>query len=170
MRLAFARKFPHCGGVRRHNLAISHMANNKSSPTRGPQVRRIPKPREGRNSIGRGEASRWRAQPLQSVKNIGARGTCGDRFPRWALARSTVVSGLSPFGSSVAHSACRVGAHLIFCSQQGLRSRCSLSPCLSYFAPIRGLENSARFRSQVPTLWRHLPPQSRCSPCRRTIS
>ena len=72
-----------------------------------------------------------------------------------------MVSGLTPFGSSVAHSACRVGACLIFCSQQGLRSRCSLSPCLSYFAPIRGLENSARFRSQIPTLWRHLPPQSR---------
>jgi len=114
--LAFARRFLHCIGTRRHNLAVRHMANNKSSPTREPLVRRIPKPREGRNSIGRGEASRWRAQPLQSVKNIGARGTCGDRFPRWALARrdSGEVSGLTPFGSSAAHSAYRVGAHFDF--------------------------------------------------------
>ena len=63
-----------------------------------------------------------------------------------------------------------------------------------YRLPPSGLGNSARIRSQVPTLWRHLPPpqsrygtavislvpqaqislrrqaQSRCSPRRRTIS
>jgi len=57
-----------------------------------------------------------------------------------------VVSGLTPFGSSVAHSACRVGAHLIFCSQQGLPSPTArLAACLCYFAPTGAYE----FRSQA---------------------
>ena len=65
-----------------------------------------------------------------------------------------MASGLTPFGLSAAHSASRVGARFDFLLLAGAALAVgSLSPCLNYFAPIRGLGNSARIRSQAPIVF-----------------
>jgi len=68
------------------------------------------------------------------------------------------------------------GLRDIFCPYPGLRSPLARFTPGYRLAPS-GLKNSARIRSQVPTLWRHLPPQSRYGTAvislfaaRRTIS
>ena len=64
---------------------------------------------------------------------------------------STVVSGLTPFGTSAAHSAYRVGARIFFSFIPGvLLAYGSRHPGLPAAALIcSGLENSARIRSQA---------------------
>ena len=94
------------------SLAGSHSfpANRRFAEFQSPVAK-------GRNSIGRGKASRRRAQPLQGVKKIRSPGNPRRQIPPLGVSPEgdcAVASGLTPFGTSAAHSACRVGACFVF--------------------------------------------------------
>ena len=90
---------------------------------------------------------------MKQIKNPVGDG--GDRTQRTRVSpegKRAVVSGLTPFGTSAAHSACRVGARMLFSSIPGVALAVgSLYPGLPAVAPP-GLKNSANLRFAGKTM------------------
>ena len=106
-------------------------------------------PLVGRNNIGRrSSVHAVRARPLLIIKKYKARrATRGGRHnppPRGVNPETRLAPGLRPtLYPSVGLVATLLGLGLFLSTCRGLR------PCLSYFAPMRGLSNSAGIRPRV---------------------